>query len=176
MISAETVCIFCVRHQLLNKKNKVDKLAPRKPMINASREKVATLLSSCFHTEDYKDETRPLCNSMLSGSINSSKTRILNFVMANRAYQGLCSTKYSHTSVKVRNLSLVSLNSTSTGHTKPFRIIFKDKPDGTVGMQYGDPEDFDNQNSHECTLILPTKVLCMNYRLNPVVENQVSKT
>uniref|UniRef100_A0ACD5TJZ1 Uncharacterized protein n=1 Tax=Avena sativa TaxID=4498 RepID=A0ACD5TJZ1_AVESA len=118
------------RHQLHNKKTKVDKLPARKPMINASREKVATLLSSCFHTEDYKDEIRPLCNSMLSGSINSSKTRILNFVIANRAYQG---------------------------PTKPFRVIFKDKPDGTVGVQYGDPEDFDNQNSHECTLILPTK-------------------
>jgi hypothetical protein len=93
MIAAETVGLFCFRHQLLNKKNKVEKLPPRKPMINASREKVATLLSSCFHTEDYKDETRPLCNSMLCGSINSSKTRVLNFVMANRAYQGLCSTQ-----------------------------------------------------------------------------------
>ncbi|VAH15715.1 unnamed protein product [Triticum turgidum subsp. durum] len=119
------------RHQLHNKKNKVDKLSNnRKPMINASREKVVTLLSSCFHTEDYKDELRPLCNSMLSGTINSFRTRILNFVVANRSYQG---------------------------PTKPFRIIFKDKPDGTVGMQYGDPEDFDNRNSHECTLILPSK-------------------
>ncbi|VAH03591.1 unnamed protein product [Triticum turgidum subsp. durum] len=119
------------RHQLHNKKNKVDNLSNnRKSMINASREKVVTLLSNCFHTEDYKDELRPLCNSMLNGTINSFRTRILNFVVTNRSYQG---------------------------PTKPFRIIFKDKPDGTVGMQYGDPEDFDNRNSHECTLILPTK-------------------
>lgn len=58
-------------------------------MINASQEKVATLLSSCFHTEDYKDDLRPLSSSMLSGTINSSKTRILNFVVANCSYQGL---------------------------------------------------------------------------------------
>lgn len=90
MIAAEAVGIFCFRHQLHNKKNKVDKLSNnRKPMINASREKVVTLLSSCFHTEDYKDELRPLCNSMLSGTINSFRTRILNFVVANRSYQGL---------------------------------------------------------------------------------------
>ncbi|KAL5227800.1 hypothetical protein ABZP36_016065 [Zizania latifolia] len=113
-----------------SKKNKVVNLPQRKPMINASQEKVATGLSSCFHAEDFRDETKPLCNSIMGGTTNTLKTRILNFVVNNRTYQG---------------------------PTKPFRIIFKEKSDGTVWMQYGDPEDFDNQNSHECILILSTK-------------------
>jgi hypothetical protein len=81
---------------------------------------------------------------------------------------------HENSSTKQGLISFIEL--TYTGPTKPFRIIFKDKPDGTVGIQYGDPEDFDNQNSHECTLILPTKVLCTNYWLNPAVENLVPKT
>ncbi|KAG8052455.1 hypothetical protein GUJ93_ZPchr0001g32872 [Zizania palustris] len=118
------------RYKLHSKKNKLDNLPQRKPMINASEEDVATGLSNCFHAEDFRDETKPLCNSIMGGTTNTLKTRILNFVVNNRMYQG---------------------------PTKPFRIIFKEKSDGTVWMQYGDPEDFDHQNSHECILILSTK-------------------
>ncbi|KAF0892782.1 hypothetical protein E2562_017745 [Oryza meyeriana var. granulata] len=118
------------RYKLHSKNNKVDNIPQRKPIINASQEKVATVLSNCFHAEDFRDEIKPLCNSMLGGTMNTFKTRVLNFVVNNRTYQG---------------------------PTKPFRIVLREKNDGTVAMQYGEPEDFDNQNSYECTLILPTK-------------------
>ncbi|KAL6883706.1 hypothetical protein ACP4OV_011120 [Aristida adscensionis] len=117
------------RYQLHNKKNKVEKIPPRKPMVNANQD-VAGYLSSCFHTEDYIDTTRPLCNSIINGTINTCKTRIINFVSTNRMYQG---------------------------NARPFRVIFKEMPDETVRMQYGDLEDFDGPNSHDCVFILPTK-------------------
>ncbi|OEL29892.1 hypothetical protein BAE44_0009088 [Dichanthelium oligosanthes] len=117
------------RYQLHSKKNKVDKIPQRKPMINASQD-VARCLSSCFHTEDYIDTMRPLCNSMISGTINTCKTRVINFVSTNRMYQG---------------------------HARPFQAVFKEMPDETVRMQYGDLEDFDGPNSYDCVFILPTK-------------------
>ncbi|XP_062201424.1 protein PHYTOCHROME-DEPENDENT LATE-FLOWERING-like isoform X2 [Phragmites australis] len=117
------------RYQLHNKKNKVDKIPQKKSMVNASQD-VARFLSSCFHTEDYIDTIRPLCNSMISGTINTCKTRIINFVGTNRMYQG---------------------------HARPFRVVFKEMSDETVRMQYGDLEDFDGPNSHDCVFILPMK-------------------
>jgi hypothetical protein len=82
-------CHVFLRCKLHSKKNKVDNIPQRKPIINASQEKVATVLSNCFHAEDFRDEIKPLCNSMLGGTMNSFKTRILNFVVNNRMYQGM---------------------------------------------------------------------------------------
>jgi len=43
------------------------------------------------------------------------------------------------------------------GHPRPFQVVFKEMPDETVRMQYGDLEDFDGPNSYDCVFILPTK-------------------
>uniref|UniRef100_A0A0D9XJ96 Uncharacterized protein n=1 Tax=Leersia perrieri TaxID=77586 RepID=A0A0D9XJ96_9ORYZ len=116
------------RYKVHSKKNKVDNLPQRKPMINASQDKVATILSNCFHPEDFRDEIKPLCNSMMGGSMNTLKTRKLDFLINNRTYQG---------------------------PTRPFRIIFKERNEGRVAMMYGD-EEFDSQNPYLCVLNLPT--------------------
>ncbi|WVZ58745.1 hypothetical protein U9M48_008985 [Paspalum notatum var. saurae] len=116
------------RYQLHNKKKKVDTIPQRKPITKS--QEVVRCLSSCFHTEDYIDTTRPLCNSMISGTINTCKSRVINFVSTNRIYQG---------------------------HERPFQVVFKEMPDETVRMQYGDQEDFDGPNSYDCVFILPTK-------------------
>jgi hypothetical protein len=86
------------RYQLLNKKNKVDKISQKKTITNQSHPDVARCLNSCFHSEDYIDTTRPLCNSMISGTINTCKTRVINFVSTNRMYQGML---YRHFAEKV---------------------------------------------------------------------------
>jgi hypothetical protein len=86
MIAAEAA-VFLFRYHLHSKKNKVDKIPQRKPLVGVNQD-VAKCLSSCFHTDDYLDTTRPLCNSMISGSINTWKTRIINFLSTNCMYQG----------------------------------------------------------------------------------------
>lgn len=92
--------LLCIlfRYQLFNKKNKVDKISQKKTITNQNHQDVARCLNSCFHSEDYIDTTRPLCNSMISGTINTCKTRVINFVSTNRMYQGML---YRHFAEKV---------------------------------------------------------------------------
>lgn len=116
------------RYQLFNKK-KFDKISQKKTIINRNQN-VAGCLNSCFHSEDYIDTTRPLCNSMISGTINTCKGRVINFVSTKDMYQG---------------------------HSRPFPVDFNELSDETVRMQYGDIKDFDDPNSYGCVFILPTK-------------------
>ena len=116
--------VICFRYQLHSKKNKVDKIPQRKPMINASQD-VARCLSNCFHTEDYIDTIRPLCNSMISGTINTCKTRIINFVSSNRMYQGMFYRYFAKkvsSEEKTRHLQLVwfTLSQVIQGHSRLF--------------------------------------------------------
>jgi len=62
----------------------------------------------------------------------------------------------------------ISLIYIVTGHPRPFQVVFKEMPDETVRMQYGDLEDFDGPNSYDCVFILPTKV-CRYVSLSQVL-------
>lgn len=90
-----SLCIL-FRYQLFNKK-KFDKISQKKTIINRNQN-VAGCLNSCFHSEDYIDTTRPLCNSMISGTINTCKGRVINFVSTKDMYQGML---YRHFAEKV---------------------------------------------------------------------------
>jgi hypothetical protein len=105
MIAAEAV-VFLFRYQLHSKKNKVDKIPQRKPLLCANQD-VARCLSSCFHTDDYIDTTRPFCNSMITGSINTCKTRIINFLSTKGMLLHIQLTNLSEKRVKCNTVVLI---------------------------------------------------------------------
>lgn len=74
------VLAFCVRYQLNGKKNKVDNYS-RKPNSYPAQHLMACL-SNVSNNEDFKDDScvSPLSKSLVGGSMNICKTRILNFV------------------------------------------------------------------------------------------------
>ncbi|XP_043704157.1 protein PHYTOCHROME-DEPENDENT LATE-FLOWERING-like isoform X2 [Telopea speciosissima] len=113
-----------MRHQLGCKKNKVDDHPiVRKPMTYSTQQ-----LSFCLsnvNNEDLKDAAcvRPLAKSLIGGSMNICKTRVLTFLQTERRVQG--------------NLDPIVPNARS-------RLIMSEKPNGgTVAMYYGDIDDGD---------------------------------
>lgn len=78
----------CFRHHLNIKKNKVDNFPASKPLAYEKRELVACL-SDSFLAGDFTDPARPISSSLLGGSINTCKKRIMKFMRAELVYQGL---------------------------------------------------------------------------------------
>nr|KJB57011.1 hypothetical protein B456_009G145100 [Gossypium raimondii] len=121
--------IVTMRCQLNRKKNKVDEYHVRKPSTH-STELVSPFLSNFSSNEDFKDESKPLSKSLFGGSVNTYKTRILNFVQGNL-------------------VSLVPRART--------RMIMSEKPtDGTIAMFYGDIDDGDILSAEDHIPHLPT--------------------
>ena len=80
------VCHGIFRYQLNCKKHKVDEYS-RRP-----RSYVPQRLMVCFsglsNNEDFKDEEKALSKSILGGSMNTCKTRVINFLRMERVMQG----------------------------------------------------------------------------------------
>ncbi|XP_072977572.1 protein PHYTOCHROME-DEPENDENT LATE-FLOWERING [Typha angustifolia] len=120
------------RCQLNIRKKKVDNFPARKPMAY-ERQQLAYCLSDSCIAEDFTDPVRPISRSLLGGTINTYKNRIMNFVRTEHIYQGVVPTK------------------------PDCQLVMSEKPcDGTVGMQYGDVEDSDHINFQDSVLTLPT--------------------
>ncbi|KAG8494651.1 hypothetical protein CXB51_012264 [Gossypium anomalum] len=127
--------IVTMRCQLNRKKNKVDEYHVRKSNTH-SPQLVSAFLSNFSSNEDFKDESKPLSKSLFGGSVNTYKTRILNFVQGERVVQG----------------NLVSL--VPRART---RMIMSEKPtDGTIAMFYGDIDDGDILSAEDHIPHLPT--------------------
>ena len=79
-----------IRHQLNCKKNKAENNAIRKQSLY-SPQLLAAGLSSLSNDEDLKDDasTKPLSKSLVGGSMNVCKLRVLNFMLPERVVQGL---------------------------------------------------------------------------------------
>nr|CAD1838048.1 unnamed protein product [Ananas comosus var. bracteatus] len=118
------------RHHLNIKKNKVDNFPASKPLAYEKRELVACL-SDSFLAGDFTDPARPISSSLLGGSINTCKRRIMKFMRAELVYQGV--------------------------PIKPhYQLVMEKAIDGTVGMEYGDVEDSNHSHSKEYPFTLPT--------------------
>ncbi|KAL6568319.1 hypothetical protein OROHE_004003 [Orobanche hederae] len=76
-----------MRCQLNHKKNKVDEYTRRKPNAYSAQE-LMRYLSSDSNNEILNDETYKLSKSLIAGSMNVSKTRIMNFIQTERIIQG----------------------------------------------------------------------------------------
>ncbi|XVF25251.1 hypothetical protein REPUB_Repub13aG0197200 [Reevesia pubescens] len=127
--------IVTMRYQLNGKRKKVDDYHIQKPSTHSPQ-----LLSACLNSlssnEDFKDESSPLSKSLLGGSMNTYRTRILNFVQGEHVVQG-------------NVVSLVPRIRT--------RMIMSEKPtDGTVAMFYGDIDDGDILGAEDHIPHLPT--------------------
>ena len=80
---------FCFRHKLNGKKNKVDDFPKKKPCAY-SRQKLTECLSSPSDNEDLKDNVeKPLSKSLVGGSMNVLKTRVIAVGHPERVAQGV---------------------------------------------------------------------------------------
>ncbi|XP_030464086.2 protein PHYTOCHROME-DEPENDENT LATE-FLOWERING isoform X2 [Syzygium oleosum] len=125
--------MIMMRHQLNRKKNKAD--YPVKKLGTFLTESLLSCLLNVSNDENFKDDSCaiPLSKSLVGGSTNICKTRVLNFVQPERNLQG----------------NVVSYRART-------RMIMSEKPsDGTVAMHYGDVEDGDILASEEHLPTLP---------------------
>ncbi|CAM8906793.1 unnamed protein product [Rhodiola kirilowii] len=117
------------RYNLNAKKNKVDNYI-RKPIAH-SPQLVAQALALVSAIEDIKDDIWPLSKSIVSGSMNAPKTRVLNFMQPERVVQVVPRTRT--------------------------RLIMTEKSkDGTVAMHLGDIEDCEFMTAEEHLQTLPS--------------------
>ncbi|KAG2313193.1 hypothetical protein Bca52824_024750 [Brassica carinata] len=121
------------RYQLNCKKHKVDEYS-RRP-----RSYVPQRLMACFsglsNNEDFKDEEKALSKSILGGSMNTCKTRVVNFLRMERVMQG---------NVPAAVPKIVT------------RLVMSEKPiDGTVAWYQGEIDDSDGFPSEDHMLALP---------------------
>ncbi|KAJ0232035.1 Protein PHYTOCHROME-DEPENDENT LATE-FLOWERING [Hirschfeldia incana] len=119
--------------QLNCKKHKVDDYS-RRP-----RSYVPQRLMVCFsgmsNNEDFKDEEKALSKSILGGSMNTCKTRVINFLRMERVMQG---------NVPAAVPKIVT------------RLVMTEKPlDGTVAWYQGDIDDGDGFPAEDHMLALP---------------------
>ncbi|XP_022723261.1 LOW QUALITY PROTEIN: ataxin-2 homolog [Durio zibethinus] len=124
-----------MRYQLNSKKSKGEEYHIQKPSTH-SPQLLSACLTSLSSNEDFKNDLYPLSKSLFGGSMNTYKTRILNFVQGDHVVQG-------------NVVSLVSRVQT--------RMIMSEKPtDGTVAMIYGDIDDGDILGVEDHIPHLPT--------------------
>ncbi|KAG6428824.1 hypothetical protein SASPL_106861 [Salvia splendens] len=128
--------MVAMRFQLNCKKGKVEEYPIRKP--NAfSAQQLMSHFSSDSNNENLKDETcqMPLSKSLVGGSMNVCKTRILNFIQAERILQG-------------NTFQMVQKSRT--------RMIMSEKPyDGAVAIHIGEIEDADYLAAEDYLPTLP---------------------
>ncbi|KAJ7951479.1 Transcription factor SPT20-like [Quillaja saponaria] len=126
-----------MRHQLNCKKNKIDDHLVRKPNMYSYQRLSAHLSNASNNNEDLKDDAcaRSLSKSLVGGSINVCKIRVLNFLLPERVVQG-------------NDISYIPKIRT--------RMIMSEKPfDGTVAMHYGEIEDGDYLAAEDYLPTLP---------------------
>ncbi|CAH8334593.1 unnamed protein product [Eruca vesicaria subsp. sativa] len=121
------------KYQLNCKKHKVDEYS-RRP-----RSYVPQRLMACFsslsNNEDFKDEEKALSKSILGGSMNTCKTRVINFLRMERVMQG---------NVPAAVPKIIT------------RLVMSEKPvDGTVAWYQGDIDDGDGFPAEDHMLSLP---------------------
>ncbi|GMH14207.1 hypothetical protein Nepgr_016048 [Nepenthes gracilis] len=124
-----------MRHQLNFRKTKADNDL-RKPHTFSAQD-LQICLSNAATNENIEDDSceKSLSKSLVGGSMNSCKIRVLSFVQAERAPQG-------------NTLPVASMGRT--------RLIMSEKPnDGTVAMHYGDVEDADYLKAEDHLHSLP---------------------
>ncbi|CAI0418968.1 unnamed protein product [Linum tenue] len=123
------------RHKLHCKKNKVDDY-PRKPNV-CNPQLLAACLSNPSNNEDFKDdsEERQLSNSLVGGSRNAPKMRVMNFMQGERVLQG----------------NVVAY----VPKARARMVLMEKSSDGTVAMHYGDLEDGDILSAEEYLPTLP---------------------
>ncbi|KAL1214448.1 Protein PHYTOCHROME-DEPENDENT LATE-FLOWERING [Cardamine amara subsp. amara] len=121
------------RYQLNCKKHKVDEYS-RRPRVYA-KQSLMVCFSNLSNDEDFKDEDKALSKSILGGSMNTCKTRILNFGRLDRVMQGTVSSYVP----RIRT-----------------RLVMSEKPaDGTVAWYQGDIDDGDVFPVEDHLLVLP---------------------
>lgn len=83
--------VFCSisRYQLNCKKHKVDEYC-RRPR-SYDHQYLMDCLPKLSNNEEFKDECKVLSKSILGGSMNTCKTRVMNFLRVDRIMQGLFS-------------------------------------------------------------------------------------
>ncbi|XP_038896271.1 protein PHYTOCHROME-DEPENDENT LATE-FLOWERING isoform X2 [Benincasa hispida] len=127
--------MVAARHQLNLKKSKVNDYPIRKPSTYSAHD-VATHLANSFINDDLKDDAGPrkMSKSLIGGSLNACKRRVLTFMLQDRTPQGM--------------VSYVSrLRS---------RVILSEKPnDGTVALTYEDIDDSIFLAIEDCLPTLP---------------------
>ncbi|PIN09556.1 hypothetical protein CDL12_17857 [Handroanthus impetiginosus] len=125
-----------MRCQLNRKKSKADEYPMRKPN-TYSAQKLMACLSSDSNNENLKDETckMPLSKSLVGGSMNVCKIRILNCIQSERIIQG---------------------NSVQFVPKARTRMIMSEKPsDGSVAIHIGEIEDTEYWAGEEYLPTLP---------------------
>ncbi|PPE02810.1 hypothetical protein GOBAR_DD00179 [Gossypium barbadense] len=126
--------IVTMRHKL-NIKNKVDEYHAGKPRTH-SPQLVSSCLVSLSSNEDFKDDLNSLSKSLVGGSMNTCKTRILNFVQGERVVHG----------------NVVSL----VPRVRTRMVMSEKQTDGTVAMFCGDIDDGDILAAEDRIHYLPT--------------------
>ncbi|CAI0470787.1 unnamed protein product [Linum tenue] len=123
------------RHKLHGKKNKVDDY-PRKQK-TCNPQLLGACLSNPSNNEDFKDdsEEKQLSNSLVGGSRNAPKMRVMNFMQGERVLQG----------------NVVAY----VPKARARMVLMEKSNDGTVAMHYGDLDDGDILSAEEYLPTLP---------------------
>lgn len=156
---------FCSisRYQLNCKKHKVDEYS-RRPRSYA-QQSLMLCLSKLSNNEDFKDEDKALSKSILGGSMNTCKTRVLNFVRVERVMQGLFSVLTRYLAIGIFLCLIYSDSCIFSGTVSSYvprirtRLVMTEKPiDGTVAWYQGDIDDGDVFPAEDHLLALPNTV------------------
>ncbi|XP_076885770.1 protein PHYTOCHROME-DEPENDENT LATE-FLOWERING-like [Bidens hawaiensis] len=123
--------MLTARYQLNMKKNKVDEYIEN---TSFSTQQLNHHLFNDLNNENPKDEDMPLSKSLVGGSVNVCKTRVLIFEQKERVLQG---------------------NGFSVSKSRTRLILSEKRDDGTVAMHYGELDDCDYLASEECLPTLP---------------------
>nr|XP_043624431.1 protein PHYTOCHROME-DEPENDENT LATE-FLOWERING-like [Erigeron canadensis] len=128
--------MLTARHQLNCKKNKVDDY---RKTTSFPTQQLQHYLYDDHNSENLKDDTckMPLSKSLVGGSMNVCKTRVLNFVHSERVPQG-----------NGTGFSLVTKSRTRM-------ILSERRDDGTVAMHYGELDEIDYLAAEESLPTLP---------------------
>lgn len=122
-----------MRHQLNFKKNKGEDYHIKKQN-TYSPQHLTALIANATNNEGLIEESISLSKSLVGGSMNMCKMRILTFCLPERVVQG---------------------NVVSLVPRLRIRMIMFEKADGTVAMHFGDIEDVDYVAAEDHLLTLP---------------------
>lgn len=136
----------------------------RRPRVYDKQSLVACL-SNLSNEEDFKDEDKALSKSILGGSMNTCKTRVMNFARMERVMQGLFSVLTRYLSIGIFLYVIISDSSICLGTVSSFvprirtKLVMSEKPvDGTVAWYQGDIDDGDVSSAEDFLLALPNTV------------------
>ena len=76
------------RYQLNFKKSGKVKMIPPQKLKPPTSHNIANYLSNAFTNEDYSDSMGPMSRSLLNGTVNTARMRVLTFARHEHFYQG----------------------------------------------------------------------------------------